>query len=85
MDSSSSNDSTAIDFVAKLFQDEIRSVALVTAEQCARMGGMSVSWWLQQVRNGNAPEPALRGHRCNRWRLTDAQAFWLNAAQTEGA
>jgi predicted DNA-binding transcriptional regulator AlpA len=54
----------------------LSSVALINAPTCAAAGGMSVSWWHEEVRNGRAPAPAVRQPRCTRWRLSDVVAFW---------
>ena len=54
----------------------LSSVALIDAPTCAAGGGMSVSWWHDEVRGGRAPAPAVRQARCTRWRLSDVVAFW---------
>jgi hypothetical protein len=54
----------------------LSSVALIDAPTCAAAGGMSVSWWHDEVRTGRAPPPAVRQPRCTRWRLSDVVAFW---------
>jgi len=55
----------------------LAGVALIDAPTCAAAGGMSVSWWHEEVRTGRAPAPAVRQPRCTRWRLADVSAFWL--------
>ena len=61
----------------------LSSVALIDAPTCAAAGGMSVSWWHDEVRAGRAPAPAVRQPRCTRWRLSDVVAFW-QAFATKG-
>jgi predicted DNA-binding transcriptional regulator AlpA len=61
----------------------LASVALIDAPTCAAAGGMSVSWWHEEVRTGRAPAPAVRQPRCTRWRLSDVLAFW-QAFATKG-
>ena len=51
-------------------------VALVDAKTAAAVGGLSANWWLDCVRNGAAPQPAVRLPRFTRWRLTDVVEFW---------
>jgi hypothetical protein len=58
----------------------LSSVALIDAPTCAAAGGMSVSWWHDEVREGRAPAPAVRQPRCTRWRLADVAAFWRDFA-----
>lgn len=57
---------------------ELAAVALVDARTAASTGGMSTSWWTDQVRRGNAPAPVVRGRRCTRWRASDVAMFWRN-------
>ena len=58
----------------------LAEVALVDAATCAAPGGVSVSWWLERVRTGQAPAPAVRMPRCTRWRLEDVREFWRRFA-----
>jgi hypothetical protein len=58
----------------------LAGVALIDAPTCAAAGGMSVSWWHEQVRIGKAPPAAVSLPRCARWRLSQVQAFWLDFA-----
>ena len=67
--------------VGNLLRDEILKVALATAKECAGIGSMSVSWWLQQVHRGQAPQPVMSKHRLTRWRLTEVQQFWASFGQ----
>lgn len=55
----------------------LTSVALIDAPTCAAAGGMSVSWWHEEVRAKRAPAAAVKQPRCSRWRLADVSAFWL--------
>ena len=61
----------------------LANVALIDGPTCAAAGGMSVSWWHDEVREGRAPAPAVRQPRCTRWRLSDVAAFW-QAFATKG-
>ena len=60
---------------------DLADVALIDAKTCAAAGGMSVSWWHEEVRAGRAPAPAVRMSRCTRWRLRDVAAFWAAFAK----
>jgi predicted DNA-binding transcriptional regulator AlpA len=66
---------------------DLADVALIDAATCAAAGSMSVSWWLEEVRAGRAPQPVIREVRCTRWRLADVRDFWRKRAETarEGA
>jgi len=66
---------------------ELADVALIPGSTCAAVGGMSISWWNEEVRAGRAPQPAMRGTRCTRWRVADVREFWRKRAEqsTEGA
>ena len=59
----------------------LADVALIDAPTCAAAGAMSVSWWHDEVREGRAPQPAIRKPRCTRWRLADVRAFWIKSAE----
>lgn len=56
--------------------EALAGVALIDAKAAAATGGMSVSWWLEEVRSRRAPQPAVRATRCTRWRLADVAEFW---------
>lgn len=58
----------------------LADVALIDAEACATAGGMSVSWWHNEVLAGRAPKPAVQRPRCTRWRLADVREFWQRFA-----
>ena len=63
----------------------LAGVALIDAPTCAATGGMSVSWWHDEVRTGRAPKPVIQQPRCTRWRLADVRCFWAErAAQAAG-
>lgn len=58
---------------------EQKKVALLAdAATCAAIGGASKSWWYAAVAQGRAPKPTIKQHRFTRWRLQDAEHFWLN-------
>lgn len=59
----------------------LADVALIDAPTCAATGGMSVSWWHDEVKEGRAPQPAIRKPRCTRWRVADVRAFWIETAE----
>ncbi len=61
----------------------LAKVALIDAPTCAATGGMSVSWWHEEVRTGRAPAPVVRQPRCTRWRVADVAAYW-QAFATKG-
>ena len=61
--------------------EKLADVALIDAESCAATGAMSISWWLEEVRAGRAPKPAVQRPRCTRWRLQDVRAFWIAFAE----
>ena len=63
----------------------LMDVALVAAGTCAAVGDASENWWLERVRTGEAPPPAIRQTRFTRWRLSDVHAFWLALAETAAA
>jgi hypothetical protein len=58
-------------------------VALVDAKTAAAVGGMGISWWLDEVKEGRAPAPAIREPRLTRWRLVDVREFWRRRAQSD--
>jgi len=59
---------------------ELAAVALIDAVTCAVAGGMSVSWWYEEVRAGRAPAPAIQQVRCTRWRMAQVVQFWTERA-----
>lgn len=54
----------------------LADVALIDAKTCAAAGSMSESWWLEEVRTGRAPQPAIRAPRCTRWACAEVADFW---------
>jgi hypothetical protein len=63
------------------WRNSLADVALLDAASCALVGGMSVSWWYEELRAGRAPAPVIRQPRCTRWRLRDVYAFWQERAE----
>lgn len=59
---------------------EILEVALISAETSAALAEISTSTWYELVRNKKAPQPALRRHRCTRWRLADVRNWLVDFA-----
>src|ERR1700746_2756807 len=64
--------------------DGLADVAHVDARACAAAACISVSHWLDLVREGNAPQPMRFGPRCTRWRLSDIRE-WLRHRAEQGA
>ena len=60
----------------------LADVALIDGPTCAAAGGISLSQWLDQVRTGTAPQPAIRAPRCTRWRLVDVRQHLIDLAAT---
>lgn len=58
----------------------LADVALIDGPTCAAAGGMSLSSWLDLVRQKQAPQPAIRQPRCTRWRLADVRQFLIERA-----
>lgn len=58
----------------------LADAALIDAKACAAAGGVSVSWWHAEVREGRAPAPAIQQVRLTRWRLSDVRRFWIERA-----
>lgn len=52
------------------------AVALIDGPTCAAIGQMSITWWLDKVSKGEAPQPVIRAARCTRWRAADVHTFW---------
>lgn len=61
----------------------LADVALIDANACAASGGMSISQWHNLVRDGVAPQPAVRATRFTRWRITDVRGFLVSLAERE--
>lgn len=58
----------------------LAGVALIDAPTCAAPGQMSVSWWHEKVRTGEAPAPVVQQPRCTRWKLSEVALFWQTFA-----
>lgn len=65
--------------------DSLTDVALVDAATAAAPGGMSVSWWHERVRTGEAPSPVVRLPKCTRWALRDVRQFWQDFVEKSAA
>ena len=59
----------------------LQAVALIDGRTAAAVGQVSISTWHELVRTGDAPQPAIRGSRCTRWRLVDVRDYWHRRAQ----
>lgn len=64
---------------------QLAEVALVSAKTAAAAGDQSVSGWLEDVRAGRAPQPAIRQHRYTRWKLTDVRDHWAKRIESAAA
>lgn len=64
-----------------LLPAELVEVALIDAKTCAATGGMSVSQWHNLVREGAAPQPAVRLTRYTRWALAEVRQFFVELTQ----
>jgi hypothetical protein len=58
----------------------LADVALIDGPTCAAGGQVSISQWLDLVRTGDAPQPAIREPRFTRWKLADVRAYWVERA-----
>ena len=54
----------------------LQDVALVDAPACAAAASCGLTHWLELVRRGEAPQPAIRRPRYTRWRLAEVRE-WL--------
>lgn len=54
----------------------LADVALIDGPSCAASASMSLSAWLDAVREGRAPQPVIRRQRFTRWRAADVRG-WL--------
>lgn len=52
-------------------------IAMIDGATCAAVGDMGLSWWLDEVRAGRAPQPVVREARCTRWDVSEVRAFWI--------
>ena len=64
--------------------DTLSDVAHVDARAAAAAAAISVSHFLDLVREGAAPRPLRFGPRCTRWRLADVRE-WLRQRAERGA
>lgn len=71
---------TAKTDLPQMILPDLAGVALIDAPTCAAHGQMSVSWWHEKVRIGEAPAPAVRMPRCTRWLASEVAAFWADFA-----
>ena len=55
---------------------ELADVAYIDGASCAAAGAMSISQWHSHVKNGEAPQPAIRKTRFTRWKISEVRA-WL--------
>jgi len=56
----------------------LSDVALIDGPTAAMAAGMSVSQFRQEVRDGHAPQPAIRRPRYTRWTIRQIRA-WLES------
>src|SRR5882762_879763 len=64
--------------------ETLTDVAHVDARTAAAGASISVSHFLDLVREGEAPHPLRFGTRCTRWRLADIRE-WLRQRAEQGA
>lgn len=62
----------------------LEDVALIDAPHIAAAGGLSLSQWHDLVRRKVAPQPAIRGTRFTRWRLSEVRAWLATMAAESG-
>jgi len=62
----------------------LSDVALIDGRTFAAAAGICLSELHDRVRNGIAPQPVIRQHRCTRWRMVDARQYLIDLA-TKGA
>jgi len=65
-------------------RDALVDVAQIDARTAAAAASISVSHYLDLVREGEAPQPLRFGPRCTRWRLADVRE-WLRKRAEQGA
>ena len=70
-----------LDAAARPLLPDLAKVALIDARTCAAVGGMSLSWWYDEVRAGRAPAPVIRQSRCSRWLLSAVREYWAARAR----
>jgi hypothetical protein len=59
---------------------DLVEAALIDGPTAAAVGSQSISAFLQDVRDGVAPQPVIRQSRFARWRLTDIREYWIRRA-----
>jgi len=64
--------------------ETLADVAHIDARTAAAAASISVSHFLDLVREGEAPQPLRFGPRCTRWRLADIRE-WLRQRAEQGA
>ncbi len=62
---------------------QLADLALIDAPQIAAAACIGLSTWYDLVRSGAAPQPALRGPRCTRWKLAEIRQ-WLQRRAAGG-
>lgn len=60
----------------------LSDVALITGRAAAAAASISISHFHELVRQGLAPQPAIRAPRCTRWRLADVRRWLVDFAQS---
>lgn len=60
----------------------LADVAYIDGAACAASASMSISQWLALVKDGQAPQPAIRKPRFTRWRMSDVRE-WLIRLSTQ--
>lgn len=73
------------DEIRRAIEIAVAQAALVDAKAAGAVGGASSSFWLEQVRAGRAPKPAIQQVRLTRWRLSDVLRFWTEFADAGSA
>ena len=58
----------------------LADVAMIDGPSIAAAAAISLSSLHELVRNGNAPQPAIRQSRCTRWRMADVRAWLIERA-----
>ena len=60
--------------------DALVDVSMIDAQSCAAAASISISSWHAEVREGTAPQPAVRLPRMTRWRLADVRDWLIQRA-----
>lgn len=73
---------TSTDHTAALkLPPSLDDVALIDGPKAAAVGDISLSLWLDLVRRREAPQPAIRAHRCTRWLAREVRSYWASVVQ----